>query len=227
MPNAFIPQLGHYEELIAYKKAECIYDVTYFFVNHYLSRGDRTVDQMLQAARSGKQNIVEGSAAATASRETEIKLYNVAKASLQELLADYADYLRVRNLELWHKESPKAVQTRRVCREHPDSAFYRERMEGRSPGAIANIAIVLIHQADYLLARLIDAAKKRFLEEGGDKGTDDPGPTGIQEGKEGVRRAGSSGRTESSGSSGRPDGGALSSETINYCHESRNFIIYQ
>ena len=222
MPNAFLPQLGHYEELIAYKKAECIYDVTYFFVNHYLSRGDRTVDQMLQAARSGKQNIVEGSAAATASRETEIKLYNVAKASLQELLADYADYLRVRNLELWHKESPKAVQTRRVCREHPDSAFYRERMEGRSPGAIANIAIVLIHQADYLLARLIDAAKKRFLEEGGDKGTDDPGPTGIQ-----VRRAGSSGRTESSGSSGRPDGGALSSETINYCHESRNFIIYQ
>ncbi len=179
---------------------------------------------------------MEGSAAATASRETEIKLYNVAKASLQELLADYADYLRVRNLELWHKESPKAVQTRRVCREHPDSAFYRERMEGRSPGAIANIAIVLIHQADYLLARLIDAAKKRFLEEGGDKGTDDPGPTGIQEGKEGVRRAGrtgragsagSAGRTESSGSSGRPDGGALSSETINYCHESRNFIIYQ
>ncbi len=82
MPNAFLPQLGHYEELIAYKKAECIYDVTYFFVNHYLSRGDRTVDQMLQAARSGKQNIVEGSAAATASRETEIKLYNVAKASL-------------------------------------------------------------------------------------------------------------------------------------------------
>ena len=167
MPNAFLPQLGHYEELIAYKKAECIYDVTYFFVNHYLSKGDRTVDQMLQAARSGKQNIVEGSAAATASRETEIKLYNVAKASLQELLADYADYLRVRNLELWHKESPKAVQTRRVCREHPDSAFYRERMEGRSPGAIANIAIVLIHQADYLLARLIDTAKKRFLEEGG------------------------------------------------------------
>ena len=131
MPNAFLPQLGHYEELIAYKKAECIYDVTYFFVNHYLSRGDRTVDQMLQAARSGKQNIVEGSAAATASRETEIKLYNVAKASLQELLADYADYLRVRNLELWHKESPKAVQTRRVCREHPDSAFYRERMDVR------------------------------------------------------------------------------------------------
>ena len=163
----FIPLTQNYDRLKAYQKSECIYDVTYFFVNHYLSRGDRTVDQMLQAARSGKQNIVEGSAAATASRETEIKLYNVAKASLQELLADYADYLRVRNLELWHKESPKAVQTRRVCREHPDSAFYRERMEGRSPGAIANIAIVLIHQADYLLARLIDAAKKRFLEEGG------------------------------------------------------------
>ncbi len=167
MPDAFLPRLGHYDKLIAYRKAECIYDITYYFVGNHLAKGDRTVDQMLQAARSGKQNIVEGSAAATTSRETEIKLYNVAKASLQELLADYGDYLRVRGMALWPKDSPKAVQTRRVCKQHPDSAFYRERLAARSPETIANIAIVLIHQADYLLARLIDAAKKRFLEEGG------------------------------------------------------------
>ena len=167
MADKFMPQLGHYSKLIAYQKAECIYDVTYYFVNNHLAKGDRTVDQMLQAARSGKQNIAEGSAAATASRETEIKLYNVAKASLQELLADYGDFLRVRGMVLWPADSAKAEQTRRVCRKHPESAFFRERMGARSAETIANIAIVLIHQADYLLARLIEAAKKRFLEEGG------------------------------------------------------------
>ena len=167
MPDSFMPQLGHYSKLVAYRKAECIYDVTYYFVNNHLAKGDRTTDQMLQAARSGKQNIAEGSAAATASRETEIKLYNVAKASLQELLADYGDFLRVRGLELWPKGSPKAEQARRVCKAHPESEFFRERMAVRSAGTIANIAIVLIHQADYLLARLIESAKKRFLEEGG------------------------------------------------------------
>ena len=146
MPDSFMPQLGHYSKLVAYRKAECIYDVTYYFVNNHLAKG---------------------SAAATASRETEIKLYNVAKASLQELLADYGDFLRVRGLELWPKGSPKAEQARRVCKAHPESEFFRERMAVRSAGTIANIAIVLIHQADYLLARLIESAKKRFLEEGG------------------------------------------------------------
>ena len=99
--NDFLPNKGAYRNLIAYKKAECVYDVTYLFVNNFLSKGDRTIDQMVQAARSGKQNIVEGCAARTTSTETELKLINVAKASLQELLVDYEDYLRVRNLSLW------------------------------------------------------------------------------------------------------------------------------
>lgn len=98
MTKEFLPLKGNYRNLIAYQKAECIYDITFYFAHHFLEKGDRTVDQMIQAARSGKQNIAEGSAASTTSSETEIKLMNVAKASLQELLLDYEDYLRVRDL---------------------------------------------------------------------------------------------------------------------------------
>ena len=91
MTKEFLPLKGNYRNLIAYQKAECIYDITFYFAHHFLEKGDRTVDQMIQAARSGKQNIAEGSAASTTSSETEIKLMNVAKASLQELLLDYED----------------------------------------------------------------------------------------------------------------------------------------
>ena len=100
---------GIYRSLIAYQKAECIYDITYYFAHKYLQKGDRTIDQMVQAAHSGKQNIVEGCAASTTSSETELKLINVARASLKELLVDYEDYLRVNGLELWTYDSPKAV----------------------------------------------------------------------------------------------------------------------
>lgn len=92
-----LPRTGNYRKLYTYQKAEAIYDITYYFCKNYLLRGDRTIDQMVQAARSGKQNIVEGSAASATSKETEIKLVNVAKASLQELLVDFEDYLRTRN----------------------------------------------------------------------------------------------------------------------------------
>ena len=94
--NAFLKSKSSYRNLISFRKAECIYDITYYFINANLEFKDRTRDQMLQAARSGKQNIVEGREAATTSRQTEIKLYNVARASLQELLQDYEDYLRTR-----------------------------------------------------------------------------------------------------------------------------------
>ncbi|MDH6359255.1 four helix bundle protein [Parabacteroides sp. PF5-9] len=96
MTNKLLPTGGNYRKLFCYQKAEAIYDITYYFCKHYLQRGDRTIDQMIQAARSGKQNIVEGSAASTTSKEMEIKLINVAKASLHELLIDYEDYLRTR-----------------------------------------------------------------------------------------------------------------------------------
>ncbi len=163
----FLPQNGNYRNLIAYQKAECIYDVTFFFAHKYLGKGDRTIDQMIQAARSGKQNIAEGSAASATSKETEIKLVNVAKASMQELLVDYEDYLRVRNLERWSDTDKRFLQTKEVAARHNDSEFYRQAIESRSDETIANIAIILINQVDYLLFRLIERLKSDFLKNGG------------------------------------------------------------
>lgn len=167
MTQPFLSQRGNYKELIAFRKSECIFDITFYFANKYLVKGDRTIDQMIQAARSGKQNIAEGSAAATTSREMEIKLYNVARASLQELLVDYEDYLRVRGLSQWNINDEKSRQTRRVCGWHNDSEFYREAIKLRSDETIANIAITLIQQADVLMRGLIERAQIDFLKEGG------------------------------------------------------------
>ena len=169
MPTEFLPQKKNYKNLIVYQKAECIYDITFYFAHKYLSKGDRTIDQMIQAARSGKQNIAEGSAASTTSKETELKLTNVAKASLLELLADYEDYLRVRNLQQWSTDSEKSIQTRAVCRKHGESGFYREAITIRNDETIANIAITLIHQTDSLLRTLIEHQKSEFLKNGGIK----------------------------------------------------------
>ena len=163
----FLPKRGNYRDLLIYQKAECIYDITYYFAHHYLEKGDRTIDQMVQAARSGKQNIVEGSAASTMSRETELKLTQVAKASLQELLVDYEDYLRVRGLVQWRLDSEKMQQTRTFCRAHSDSAVYRAAMPNRSAETIANIALVLIHQTDVLIDKYIEDLKQDFLKNGG------------------------------------------------------------
>lgn len=167
MPQEFLPQKGNYRSLIAFQKAECIYDITYYFAHKYLSKSDRTIDQMVQAARSGRQNIAEGSAASTTSRETEIKLLNVAKASLQELLLDYEDYLRVRGLAKWDINDDRSIQTRRVCTSHNDSEFYRAKIQTRSDEVICNLAITLIHQTDVFLRRLIDRCKADFVQNGG------------------------------------------------------------
>ncbi|KWW31590.1 MAG: S23 ribosomal protein [bacterium P3] len=163
----FLKQKGNYRDLIAYRKAECIYDITYYFTNKYLERSDRTVDQMLQAARSGKQNIAEGSAAATTSSKSELYLMNVARASLQELLVDYEDYLRVRNLVVWPAECEKSQQARKVCAQHNDSEFYRRQIALRSDETVANIAITLIHQEDVILRRLLERLQEDFVKEGG------------------------------------------------------------
>lgn len=165
--KSFLPLKGNYRQLIVFQKAECIYDVTYYFAHHFLEMGDRTIDQMVQAARSGKQNIAEGSAASTTSRETELKLMNVAKASLQELLIDYEDFLRVRGMEQWQPNDIRYRQTREVTMRHNDSSFYREAIAVRSAETIANIAITLIHQTDAMLLRLIERLKQQFVEQGG------------------------------------------------------------
>src|ERR1700676_502048 len=110
----FIPAHGNYEELLSYQKAEVVYDLTYRFCQRFLSKGDRTIDQMVQAARSGIQNIAEGSKASGTSKEMEIKLTNVARASLEELLVDYRDFLRVRDLPLWQRDSREALFVRKL-----------------------------------------------------------------------------------------------------------------
>lgn len=169
MSELFLPQKGNYRDLIAYQKSECIYDITFYFAKKYLSRGDRTVDQMIQAARSCKQNIAEGCSSGSTSSETELKLMNVARASLQELLLDYEDYLRVRELTAWNVNDEKAQQTRRVCSKHNDSAYYRAAIKERSDETIANIAITLIHQTDVFLRKIIEHLQRDFVKNGGIK----------------------------------------------------------
>lgn len=165
----FLRQDNNYRTLKAFRKAECIYDVTYYFANTFLQKGDRTIDQMVQAARSGKQNLAEGNIDGVTSREMEIKLTNVNRASLHELLLDYEDYLRVRGLEQWSFEDPRCVKTRAYCKEHLDSADYRQKITERSDETIANIAITLIHQCDVLIKGLIEWQKRDFKEHGGIK----------------------------------------------------------
>ncbi len=165
----FIRQDNNYRTLKAFQKAECVYDVTYYFANKFLQKGDRTIDQMVQAARSGKQNLAEGNIDGVTSKEMEIKLTNVNRASLHELLLDYEDYLRVRELEQWTFNDPRCVQTREFCKRHLDSTVYREKIKDRTDETIANIAITLIHQCDVLIKGLIEWQKKNFLENGGIK----------------------------------------------------------
>lgn len=168
-PHTFLPKRGNYRGLIAYQKAECIYDITFYFAHTHLDKSDRTIDQMVQAARSGKQNIAEGSAASATSTETELKLINVARASLQELLVDYTDYLRVHALEQWAMDSEKARQARQVCSRHNDTAYYRTAIAERNAETIANIAITLIHQEDVLLRKLLQRLEDDFVRQGGIK----------------------------------------------------------
>ena len=158
---------GSYRKLKAYRKAEVIYDLTYYFCGKYLRKGDRTIDQMVQAARSGKQNIVEGNEVAETSVETMLKLLGVARGSLQELLVDYEDYLRVRNLRLWASDSKEVAAMRKLGKEHTDSAYLLSLAQSRSDEVIANMVIVLIYQADTLLNGYIRKRYNDFLKEGG------------------------------------------------------------
>lgn len=164
--NLILSHRGNYKDLITFQKATVIYDLTYFFATKFLSRGDRTVDQMIQAARSGKQNIAEGVAASSTNAETEIKLVNVAKASLLELLTDYEDYLRTRGHRQWPKGSAELEWVRNAARTHADSAYWMNIAQTRTDAVIANIAIVLLKQEDYLLARQLAALEAQFKSHG-------------------------------------------------------------
>jgi four helix bundle suffix protein len=166
--QTFLPPYGNYRELLSYQKAEAVYDLTFRFCQRFLVRGDRTIDQMVQAARSGKQNIVEGSKASVTSKETEIKLTSVARASLEELLEDYRDFLRVRDCKIWQKESKEVRYVRKLgSQPHVNFESYREFVETRPVEVVANIAICLIHQTNYLLDQQIRRLEHDFLKDGG------------------------------------------------------------
>ena len=167
MNKGFLPQKGAYRKLRCYQLAEHIYDATFVFCERFIGYGDRTKDQMVQAARSGKQNIAEGSAAATTSTKTEIHLTNVAKASLQELLADYEDYLTVRSKEIWQLGDRRLTQTREVLRREMSREYIVAKARSWDDTTLANVAITMIHQCDYLLQRLLESQKQRVLENGG------------------------------------------------------------
>lgn len=163
-----IPAHGGYEDLLAFRKARIVYDGTVRFCERFLHKRDRTFDQMVQAARSGKQNILEGSQASGTSKETEIKLVGVARASLEELLEDYKDFLRVRGFTPWAKDSREALFVRKLGADKNASyESYRTYVETRPPEIVANILICLIHQTNYLLDQLSRQLEQAFLKEGG------------------------------------------------------------
>jgi four helix bundle suffix protein len=168
MTRPIIPTHGGYKNLLSYQKAEIVYDATVRFCDRFIDRRSRTHDQMIQAARSGKQNIIEGSMASATSKEMEIKLTNVARASLEELLADYRDFLRARRSEEWPREHPYARRLRQLNRV-PGATYdiFRKGIEHHDPAICANVIIGLIRVASYLLDRQIRELERAFLAEGG------------------------------------------------------------
>jgi four helix bundle suffix protein len=166
-PLSLIPPHGGYRELQSYQMAEIVFDGTVVFCDRFIDRRSRTHDQMVQAARSGKQNIAEGSMASGTSQKTELKLIGVARASLEELLLDFQDYLRQQGLPLWGKDDAKAKEIRALAyRSDRSYTTYKTYFEA-SPEIAANTMICLIHQTNYLLDQQLRALEKGFLKEGG------------------------------------------------------------
>lgn len=167
-----IPPHGGYKQLESYKTAVIIYDGTLFFCDKYMSyktnKSYRTYDQMVQAARSGKQNIAEGSIVSGTSKKSELKLMGVARGSFEELLEDYKDFLRAKGLKLWEKDSEKAQAIRWLAYKSNKSYMtYKSYIENENPETAANTLICLINQENYLLDRQLKALEKDFLENGG------------------------------------------------------------
>lgn len=174
---------GGYRDTASFQTATIIYDGTWWFCEKFVDARSRTVDQMVQAARSGRQNIAEGSRAAATSSQTELRLLNVARSSLEELLLDFEDFLRHRRLAQWAPDAPEALAVRRVPQRFRQDrsdqsdltdlsdqerwALYAPWLEHAEPGVRANALICLINQANYLLDQQIAALEKAFVEGGG------------------------------------------------------------
>ncbi len=161
-------QQTNWKDLWFYKKSDVLYQLTYAFTRRFLpAHGDRTVDQMVQAARSGKQNIVEGSADGVTSTEMELKLLNVARASLQELHEDYVDYLRARELPIWDDSHSRYNSMLSFCRENNDTDAYTPYFERWNDEEMANAAITLCRMTDKMLTSYIEKKDKEFVSQGG------------------------------------------------------------
>ncbi len=168
---------GGYRKLRSFQASTIIYDATVSFCERFMDKRSRTVDQMVQAARSGRQNIAEGSRASATSSQTELRLVNVARASLDELLLDYEDFLRQRGKRQWGKDDPEARAVREVGRkgqadrseptDRADAEAYAPWLSHADPAVVANTIICLIHQANYLLDQQIAGLERRFIEDGG------------------------------------------------------------
>ena len=166
---------GGYRDLHSFQVTTVIYDATVAFCERFVDSRSRTRDQMVQAARSGRQNIAEGSRAAATSSQTELRLINVGRASLDELLLDFEDYLRQHGLAQWAKDSPEALTVRRIGQrlgqqEHhraDQAELYRPWLEHKEPAVVANVVICLIHQANYLLDQQVRALERDFITKGG------------------------------------------------------------
>jgi four helix bundle suffix protein len=166
--DGFIPPHGGYEQLKSYQKSLIVFDGTVCFTRRFLSPRDRTVDQMVQAARSGKQNILEGSVASGTSKETELKLTNVARASLEELAEDYRDFLRTHGHQEWQSEHPYSKRLRALNRT-PNATYatFQKGIEHQDPAIAANVLLGLIKATCYLLDRQIASLERAFLKDGG------------------------------------------------------------
>lgn len=167
--DGFIPAHGGYRNLFSYQKAEIIYDGTVYFTGRFFNQYDRTVGQMVQAARSGKQNIAEGSIVSATSKETEIKLTNVARASLEELQIDYEDFLRTRKLSKWDKDHRLVARLRELNTSTPNPTYatFQQAIEHEDPEICANTMITLIRICTYLLKQQLKQLEATFIKEGG------------------------------------------------------------
>jgi four helix bundle suffix protein len=165
---SLIPTHGGYRNLKSFQSAEIVYDATVKFCDRFIDKHSRTHDQMVQAARSGRQNIAEGSQASGTSKKTELKLVGVARASLEELLLDYEDFLRQRGFALWEKNHPTCRAVRALAyQENRSYSTYRTYIESSAPEVAANTIICLIHQTNFLIDQQLKQLERKFMEHGG------------------------------------------------------------
>ena len=169
LPKVLLNEV-QYQDLYFYQKTEVIYVMTYHFAKRFLdSKGDRTVDQMIQAARSGKQNIVEGLADGMTSTEMQLKLLNVARSSLKELRADYEDYLHTRELPFWDAKHHRYEDMLTFCRKHNKVSDYEPYLKQWNDEEICNIALTLLHMTDRMMKTYISGLDQQFVTQGGIK----------------------------------------------------------